>query len=77
MKKIRSYSFWVSLTSAIVILLQSFGKILGFEIENSKIENLIMAICGVLVVFGVVVMPNNNSNETFPEETETDDVESE
>ena len=77
MKKIRSYSFWVSLTSAIIILLQSFGKIFGFEIENSKIENLIMAICGVLVVFGVVVMPNNNSNKTLSEEIETDDVESE
>ena len=58
MKKFRSYSFWVSLTSAILILLQSIAKIFGFEIENDLIENFIMSICGVLVVFGIVVAPN-------------------
>ena len=70
MKKIRNYSFWVSLTSAIVILIQAIGKICGFEVENTIVENLIMAICGVLVVLGVVVMPNNPEKEDLQQNTE-------
>ena len=65
MKKFKKYSFWVSLTSAIVILIQSIGKVFGFEIENDNIENLIMAICGVLVVLGVVIMPNNSKDDVL------------
>ena len=75
MKKLRNYSFWVSLTSAVIILIQSIGKICGFEIENAHIENLIMAICGVLVVLGVVVMPNSKSEETLSENTVVEDDE--
>ena len=85
MKKFRNYSFWVSLTSAVLILIQSISKIFGFEVENDLIENLIMSICGVLVVFGIVVAPNKTENtqneqvidenydsETTDEESKTD-----
>ena len=61
MKKFRTYAFWVALSGAIVILVQSLGKLFGFQIESVLIENVIMSICGVLVVLGIVT---NSTDET-------------
>lgn len=64
MNRFKTYAFWLALSSAIVILVQSLGKLFGFEIESSVIENVIMSICGVLVVLGIVTKnPENNEKE--------------
>ena len=52
--RVKTYAFWVALSSAVVVLVQSIGKLFGFEIESSTIENVIMSICGVLIVLGIV-----------------------
>ncbi len=51
-KKFRSYSFWVSLSGAVIILLNAFGRAFGFKIENQIVEDCIMAVAGLLVVLG-------------------------
>ena len=56
--RIKSYGFWTALSGAVVILAQSIAKCFGVEIEEELISNIIMSICGVLVVFGVVTMQN-------------------
>ncbi len=60
MKKIKSYGFWVALSGAVVFLVNALGRIFGFSVEDEAVSNVIMAIAGVLVVFGVVVMPEDN-----------------
>ena len=55
-KRIGDYGFWVSLSAAVVILLNAFGKAFGFEIENQVVEDCIMAVAGLLVVLGFVSM---------------------
>ena len=67
-KKFRSYSFWVSLSSAVIILLNAFGKVFGFSIQNQVVEDCIMAIAGILVVLGIVTM--NKSDKTKDEQNE-------
>ena len=71
MKKIRTYAFWVALSSAVVILVQSMGKLFGFEIESSTIESVIMSICGVLVVLGIVTK-SSASSDMKSNETDTE-----
>lgn len=58
-EKLKSYSFWSALSGAMVIFVNALGKIFGFSVEDELISGLIMAIAGILVVFGVVTMPNN------------------
>ena len=70
-KKIKSYGFWVSLSSAIIMLATALGKAFGFEVENKIIEDIIMSIAGVLAVFGIVSM-NSNNNKT---ENKNNDIE--
>ena len=68
MNRFKTYAFWLALSSAVVILVQSLGKLFGFEIESSTIENVIMSICGVLVVLGIVTKKSNSETSEEVEE---------
>lgn len=78
-QKIKSYAFWTSLSAAVVVFVNSLGKIFGFTVEESLITNLIMAVCGILIVLGVVNMPfeeNKESEDCSPQsDKKTDDDE--
>ena len=73
--KIKSYSFWTALSGAVVVLLQALGDCFGFSIQSELVSGIIMAIAGVLVVFGVVSMPKNSTDNKTDEKT-TDETES-
>lgn len=74
-KKFCSYSFWVSLSGAVVILLNAFGRAFGFKIENQVVEDCIMAVAGVLVVFGICFKSTKENPETDKNEEEKVDEE--
>lgn len=75
--RVKTYAFWVALSSAVVVLVESFGKLLGFHIESTTIENVIMSICGVLIVLGIVTNSDSgtgsdtNSNDQLDTNNET------
>ena len=62
-KLISNYGFWTGLSAAVVMLFASVSKAFGLSIDNKIIEDIIMSICGVLVVFGVVSIPPQKSQE--------------
>lgn len=55
-KRMGDYNFWVSFSAGVVILLNAFGNAFGFSIKNQIVEDCIMAVAGMLVVFGIVNM---------------------
>ena len=63
LNKASSYAFWVGLSSAIVVLIESMGNLFGFSIDGSLITEFIMSICGVLVVLGFVTKDNKSKLE--------------
>ena len=71
--KMKSYSFWTALSGAVVVLLQALGKCFGFSIDSDIVTGIIMAVAGILVVFGVVSMPNSNNDQ---QNNQTDNTES-
>ena len=62
-KKIKQYSFWTGLAGAVVILVTALSNAFGFDFEQEIITDIIMAVCGVLVVFGVVNAPVKTEEE--------------
>ncbi len=66
---IKSYSFWTALAGALVILANSLGAVFGFQIEEKLISDIVMAVAGVLVAFGIVTLPASTKDKI----TETDD----
>ncbi|MBE7075287.1 MAG: hypothetical protein E7376_04845 [Clostridiales bacterium] len=66
-KLIKSYSFWTSLAGALGLLAVSIGKLCGIQITASGVEEIVMAVCGVLVVFGIVTKPKQQTEATNKE----------
>ena len=60
--KIKSYSFWVSLTSAIILILKILGTRFGFVVDETMVSDLFTALCSILVLLGIIVPSQNISN---------------
>lgn len=69
-KLIKSYGFWTALSGAVVVLIDAIGKACGFFVQEETISDIIMAIAGVLVVFGVVSMPKQLKEEKSEDKKE-------
>lgn len=76
--RIKSYSFWTALSGAVVIFLNALGDLFGFAVQDELVSGLVMAVAGILVVFGIVTMPSNDStndgNTTNDEDSEEDNT---
>ena len=71
MNRFKDYRFWTALAGAVVILINALGECFGFSVDNDLVSGLIMAVAGILVVFGVVSKPKENQNE---EENKSDEI---
>lgn len=75
--KLKSYSFWVSLASALVLILQVIGSKLGFYIDARLASDIITSACSILVITGIIVTPTSKQivevepETTLKEETKT------
>ena len=56
--RIKTYNFWVSLSSAIFLLLKVLGTQFGFKVDESLFSDLITSLCGILVILGIIVPPS-------------------
>ena len=59
--KVKSYSFWVSLASAIILILKLIGQKFGFSVDEGLISDLFTSLCAILVILGIIVVPSTNS----------------
>lgn len=59
----KSYGFWTALAGAITLLASAIGKCFGVSVNGQVITDVVMAIAGVLVVFGVVSMPKKEKDD--------------
>lgn len=62
--KLKSYSFWVSLASAILLLVQTIGRPLGLVIDESTYMSIVNSVLGVFVVLGIISHPAQNLLKT-------------
>lgn len=82
LSKFKKYSFWVAFTGVVVIFIKNIAQIFGLVIDTGIIENVIMSLCGVLIVLGLVIKDDNESEiveenvieENAQEITENKDV---
>lgn len=67
--KIKSYSFWVSLASAVILILKILGTRFGFSVDETMVSDLFTALCSILVLLGIIVVPSNiqTSQKNKPE----------
>lgn len=53
-KKFKTTSFWLGLSGAIVIVLETISSILGLELYSKQIETIVLSICSALVMLGII-----------------------
>lgn len=58
--RLKNYSFWVSLASAILLLVQAIGKPLGLVINEEIYMSIVNSVLGVFVVLGIISHPAQN-----------------
>ena len=68
--KFKNYSFWISVTGAVILLLNNLGKVFGFSVNNEAIYSIVDGVCGVLVVFGVLTINKTKKDTQQIENTE-------
>lgn len=79
-ERMKSYSFWVSFSGALIIFLNCLGNIFNFKIQNEVVEDVIMSIAGLLVVLGFVskeTTSDEDTNSSTEEETPQQAIENE
>lgn len=66
-QRVKSYSFWVSLASAIFLILRVIGENFGFVVDEGLFSEIFTALCSILVLLGIIVPPNakNKTSETL------------
>lgn len=53
-EKIKTTSFWLSVGSSVVLIVDCLSDLFGFSICSQIIEDLVVCVCTILVLFGVV-----------------------
>lgn len=61
--KVKSYSFWVSLASAVILILKLVGQKFGFAVDEGLISDLFTSLCAILVLMGIIVVPSPSNLE--------------
>ena len=72
--KYRTYSFWMSVSAAAVLVINNLAKVFGFSFDNDIFTATVDSICGVLVVFGVLTMKRGNQNSEVDNSDEDEDI---
>lgn len=72
--KIKSYSFWVSLASAIILILKILGTRFGFSVDETMISDLFTALCSILVLLGIIAVPSNTQTTQINNQADKEEV---
>ena len=72
--KFRTYSFWMSVCAAVVLVINNLAKVFGFSFDNDIFTATVDSICGVLLVLGVLTMKRGNQNSEVDNSDEDEDI---
>ena len=67
-QRVKTYSFWVSLASAIFLILRVVGEHFGFAVNENLFSEIFTALCSILVLLGIIVPPKAKTKEESTQE---------
>ena len=74
-ERMKHYNFWVALTMAVIILLNTLQDAFGINIDDKVVNDIIMAILGIMVVLGFVQKDNYDFVDTSKDKEENIKIE--
>ena len=55
--KMKTYNFWISLVSALLLVARILGTKYGFSIDSGLVMDVTTAMCSVFVILGIISAP--------------------
>lgn len=55
--KMRTYNFWISLVSAVLLLVRIIGDNYGFDVDAGLVMDITTGVCGIFVILGIISVP--------------------
>lgn len=66
--RMKTYNFWISLVSAIVLVLRIIGDKYDFFVDASLIMDVTTGLCSIFVVLGIISAPTNKKEDKIMNE---------
>ena len=66
--KFKSYTFWLALVGAVIILINTLGTTFGFGVDEVAITSIATAVLGIFVTLGIVRKDSKNEQEKTKDE---------
>jgi len=73
--KLRTTSFWLSVSAAIVLVLDSLTNIFGVKLYSKEVEVIILSICSILVTIGIITKRNVTDTKEVDKKELLEDIE--
>lgn len=67
-EKIKTTSFWLGVSGAVVIVLESLSNLFNINIDSGMVGDIVLSICSVLVLLGFVTKKNISDTEVLTKE---------
>ena len=64
--KMKTYNFWISLASAVVLILRIIGDKFNFFVDTSLIMDITTGLCSIFVILGILSVPKTTKTELTP-----------
>ena len=58
--KMKTYNFWISLVSAVLLIVRILGDTYGFSVDAGLVMDLTTGVCGIFVILGIISVPQKN-----------------
>ena len=68
MNKLRTTSFWLGLSSGVVLILDCLSKIIGLDLYSKEVEVVVLSVCSILVTIGIVTKKKVDDNKDSTKE---------
>ena len=59
-EKFKSFNFWISLTSVLILFIRIIGDKFGVSIDENGFMDIMVLLCTVFVVLGIFDVPKTN-----------------
>ncbi len=72
--RFRSTGFWLSLTGAILLVVQQLGIAFGFNVNSELVNGIVSSVCGCLVMLGILIPTKQDNQIVYPDINLEEDV---
>jgi len=73
--KMKTYNFWISLVSAVLLLVRIIGDKYGFAVDAGLVMDITTGVCGIFVILGIISAPQKNQTNNNKENSVMNQVE--